>query len=740
MNKRYFILIIFCHSVLSFANSTDKKIFIHAQTITEINNLISRVIQRPPTQFVCELIPQENGNDVFEIDARGDKVVLRGNNGVSLASAFNWYLKYTANCDYSEWGAQLNLPAKLPLPSGKIRIVATVPYRYLYNYCTFGYSMPWWNWEQWEKGIDWMAMNGFNLPLIITGQEAVWIKTFTQYGYTEKEIRQWLGSAAHLPWFFMQNMESFDGELPPNWVSQHIELAKKMINRTKAFGMNVVLQGYYGILPPGFEKRFPNAVVLTQGTWAGGLKRQNMLSPTDPLFNKISATFLKEQEKLFGKTHFYTADPFHEGGNSKGLDITDVGNRTYKAMKMHDPEAIWIKMCWQSDNAKLLRDIPADSVIALDLWAESAPYWKKGAFNGKSWIWCMVHNFGGNTELSSQLSHLASVFPKTMNNKDKGKLVGLGIAPEGLYNSPVVWELFPEFAWREDSVDLKSWIPQYLHRRYGTSSAKVNEAWEGIVASIYNIPYNANNQTPENSIIEARPLRDEKARTWSSTRQSHNILKLSEAVINLQAAAPECAASDGYLYDLVDFTRQLLGDLARPVYDEIQTSIKTKDTATFRKSTGLFLGLINDMDDLLATRKEFLLGSWISDARRWGKTPEEKNLFEYQARLLVTTWTDQPGSNLTDYSCRQWNGLMKGYYAKRWKMYFDSIYPSLAEGQTFNNELFLKNLADFERNWAQSHEKYLTVPSENVINVVRKIAQKYEPVLKVYETKVNSLN
>lgn len=36
----------------------------------------------------------------------------------------------------------------------------------------------WWDWERWEKEIDWMALQGINLPLAFTGQEAIWQKVF----------------------------------------------------------------------------------------------------------------------------------------------------------------------------------------------------------------------------------------------------------------------------------------------------------------------------------------------------------------------------------------------------------------------------------------------------------------------------------------------------------------------------------------------------------------------------------
>nr|XP_028955051.1 uncharacterized protein LOC103438974 isoform X2 [Malus domestica] len=36
----------------------------------------------------------------------------------------------------------------------------------------------WWDWERWQKEIDWMVLQGTNLPLAFTGQESIWKKLF----------------------------------------------------------------------------------------------------------------------------------------------------------------------------------------------------------------------------------------------------------------------------------------------------------------------------------------------------------------------------------------------------------------------------------------------------------------------------------------------------------------------------------------------------------------------------------
>ena len=54
-------------------------------------------------------------------------------------------------------------------------------FRYYQNVCTSSYSFAWWTWTRWERHIDWMAMNGINLPLAFTGQEAMF-KKVNDYG------------------------------------------------------------------------------------------------------------------------------------------------------------------------------------------------------------------------------------------------------------------------------------------------------------------------------------------------------------------------------------------------------------------------------------------------------------------------------------------------------------------------------------------------------------------------------
>ena len=109
-------------------------------------NLIERVTPGYGNQFQLELIDSENGKDVYEIGSQNGKVLLRGNNPVALATAYNQYLKYTCHAHVSWFGDQLNLPQTLPLPAETTRNIINGKYRVYMNYCTVSYSAAWWDW------------------------------------------------------------------------------------------------------------------------------------------------------------------------------------------------------------------------------------------------------------------------------------------------------------------------------------------------------------------------------------------------------------------------------------------------------------------------------------------------------------------------------------------------------------------------------------------------------------------
>lgn len=51
--------------------------------------------------------------------------------------------------------------------------------------------------------------------------------TLNQFGYTDKEIKDFLCGPAFLGWLLMGNLEKHGGPLPDEWFERQIELQKK---------------------------------------------------------------------------------------------------------------------------------------------------------------------------------------------------------------------------------------------------------------------------------------------------------------------------------------------------------------------------------------------------------------------------------------------------------------------------------------------------------------------------------
>lgn len=173
--------------------------------VASMQALVKRLIPSYSEKIQFKELKPVNGKDCFQLESGQNKVVISGNNANSMAMGLNYYLKYYCLTTVS-WYADIpvEMPDTLPAVKSKIRVEAKVDKRFFLNYCTYGYTMTWWQWKDWERFIDWMALNGINMPLAITGQEAVWYKVWRKLGLSDQEIRSYFTGPTYLPWHRMQ--------------------------------------------------------------------------------------------------------------------------------------------------------------------------------------------------------------------------------------------------------------------------------------------------------------------------------------------------------------------------------------------------------------------------------------------------------------------------------------------------------------------------------------------------------
>ena len=644
--------------------------------------LLERVVKAGADRFVVEEIPATSaGKDVFEIESRGRKIVLRGNSPVAVASGLNWYLKYFCRRQVSWNHFDVDLPDPLPAVTEKVRRETAYNDRSYMNYCTFSYTAAFWDWDRWQKEIDWMALHGITMPLAVTGQEAVWYNTLLRFGMTDEEIRQFLCGPAFFAWQWMTNIESWGGPLPRSWIDRSVELGRKIVERERELGMRPVLQGFTGYVPLKLKEKFPEADIAVKPFWLRYFPPGTaQLDPLDPLFAEIGKAFLEEQEKLFGTDHLYAADPFHEGNPPKTYDgyLKEVGEALFATAQAVDPDAVIVMQSW-SFRPDIAFAIPADRLLVFDLNSSRSKSFDY--FKGRAWHGGVIHNFGGTVAMGGNLEQLARRLCIEGKDSTWKNYVGFGLFPEATENNPVVYELASEMAWHPVCPDMSAWVADYARARYGSDDRNMLEAWQVLLRTVYGKKRGVT--LAGESPICARPHLDVYGASPNSVltpRNAYDFSELWKAPQLMLRADAGLRNHPNYRYDLTDAMRQCLSDLSILVQERVADAYRAGDRQKFETETARFLELILDMDELLATDESFTLGRWIAQARACGRTDEEKALYEKNARWLVTVWGPyDKDAMLFDYSNRQWAGLFRDYYYRRWQKYFDFLRSELAK-------------------------------------------------------------
>lgn len=705
-------------------------------------DLIERVTPGYKSQFKLELIEPEDGQDAYQIAAEGSKIVLRGNNTVSLATAYNQYLKYTCNAHVSWFGNQLNLPQTLPLPTKEIKNTINGKYRVYMNYCTVSYTASWWNWDRWQKELDYMAMNSINMPLSVVGLEAVWYNTLLKYNFTDEEARRFLAGPGHFAWQWMQNLQSYGGPLPESWIKSHAKLGKKIIDRQLELGMQPIQQGFSGYVPRELKDKYPEAKIQLQPSWCG-FTGAAQLDPTDPLFSTFGRDFLEEEKKLFGAHGVYAADPFHESRPPVDTPeyLSAVGHSIYKLFKDFDPSSIWAMQAW-SLREPIVKAVPKDDLLILDLnggkSTQANTCWGYPVVAGN------LHNFGGRINLHGDLRLLASNQYASAKQKS-ANVCGSGLFMESIEQNPVYYDLAFEMPLHAGKVDIEEWLGRYAERRYGASSENARKAWMCLLEGPYRP---GTNGTERSSIIAARPaLNVKKSGPNAGLGIPYSPLLLIQAEGLLLKDADRLKDSSPYRFDIVDVQRQLMSNLGQAIHKKAAAAFVAKDKAAFTLHSTRFLEMLRDADILLRTRPEFNFDKWLTDARSWGTTDEEKDLLEKDATALVTIWGADGDPLIFDYSWREWTGLIESYYLKRWEKFYTMLQEHLDAGkdyqeeglpQTHGREAFRANdfysrLGDWELEFVAKTNKARTpITQGDEIEIARKMYNKYASLAKEY--------
>lgn len=668
-------------------------------TLREVRELIAYTVGEARADwFTLRLAENERkpGRDYFILSNETGKIAITGRTGVCLAMGFHHYLKYFCNAHVSQMSMQVNLP-EAPVPVGEI-VRRETPFqtRYSYNYCTLSYTMAFWGEAQWKRELYWLAMNGVNLVLDITAQEEVWRRFLGALGYSHMECKDFIAGPAYYAWAYMANISGFGGPVHDNWFAARTRLARRNHLMMRRLGMQPVLQGYSGMAPSDINQKVPDAKVISQGLW-NGFPRPAMLKTTTDAYRRLAQLFYRCQREVFGDvSHYYATDPFHEGGRNGGMSPKKMARFVLDEMLKNDPESVWVIQSWGENPSKsLLQGLRGrkEHALVLDLYAEARPHWETwagGEFDNTPWLWCMLNNFGGRMGLNGHMDTVASEVARAANTAKY--MAGIGITPEATFSNPVLFDLFFETVWSDTPehlppIEPDMWLAQYVRRRYGAESEAAMESFRLLRKTVYNPSLNHNGEGAPESVVNARPAFEiRSASSWGTAVIGYDKHEFERAVRLLLEDYDALKQSDGYLFDLADCLKQVLSNTAQEYHHTMVQAYREKNLTVFDDYSARFFQLISLTEQVLGTRREFLLGTWLRGAQKLAEEADDftRDLYEFNARALITTWGAIRQANeggLRDYSNKQWAGLTHDFYRPRWEKWIALRRAELTGGQ-----------------------------------------------------------
>lgn len=501
----------------------------------------------PKLQTTSE-IPGRVPSDHYRVSAKDGIVTVEAPTGVSLCAGAYRYLKskLRGQVTWGEHRTGISIPHLNELftqahhwPDLLPELHrAHSPIRYAWNVCTFSYSAVWWDFNRWQKEIDWMALHGINMPLASTGVEFLWMKVFErEFNISVKELQnEWFVGPAFLAWGRMGNLRRFGGPLRLEWILQQKDLSIQILRAMRSLGMKPVLSCFAGHVPEilvklsGNRRRpngddatsdglatrsigepFSSAVYTRNSRWGGFATLDTkvwFLSPnrSPAAYKALGAAFMRVQEEFYGDKGrrgggYYNCDAFNEvdplDDDSTETMLAASSNAVVSTIRQVDPDGVWVVQGWMFYFSQFWNEARVRAyspLLILDLFSEQQvvadkfpDYYQLGP-----WVWNMLHTFGGVRGLYGDLPLLHSLYTDIATKQASGQwkgLVGLGMTPEAIEHNAVVYERLTDLFYETASGQLGAWLAEFGLQRYGAVTSEhqllSSEVWRRFGRTMY---------------------------------------------------------------------------------------------------------------------------------------------------------------------------------------------------------------------------------------------------------------
>lgn len=663
-----------------------------------VAELMERIEKGASKKFKFEIVDPESEEDFFELSTKGSKILVEGNNWISIATGLNWYLRYKAGVQVSHTNSKPKLDY-LPKVVGKERHSTDLLVRYYLDTRSASYSSPYWDTERWRQEIDFMALHGITTPLLTIGMGEVWRATLRSAGYSESDIQKFIPHPSYEGLWLDGKIEGWGGATPESFSQRRALIAKEVAAQCEAWGMDYALLGYNGMAPSDST---------ATDNWHN-ITSPKFLEPTSEEFSTLSEIYYSELAKIYGEAKYYLVNPY-------AATTREDGEAIFSSIQSASEGAVWMIGAWDAfPSAELIDYLPRGGVIVIDRWADALPQWgdkssrwvRKEGFLGHRWIYGVKVNYEGRTAMYGNIARIIEGYSLAREGGAGLSMVGVGATADGVAGNDILYDLLYELPWRDEPLKVNSWVDDYIEARWETISAPLKEAWWILSKTIYSPQYNSEMHGAAQSVFAARPaLTVPRASIDGTTDIYYDTVELKRALQIMVTEGYAAENEKNFNYDLVEVGLAVLSNYGLKTLEEIQMAFNRGKREKFKTLSNNFLYAMLLADNLLNSHSETMVGGYIEEAMRAGATPWERDWLRYGARTILSSWGSEvvaTDGELHDFAYRVYGGVMGDLYAKRWAKFFNYIdkNESLPDGADYY---------DIEEGWATDTSGYPTSP------------------------------
>ncbi len=681
--------------------------------------------------FDFRLCPDKNGCDTYEVFSEDKKIIICGSNKIAMAMGYYRYLHDFCNVLLVNGDYDISYIKNAPLPDKKLTFTVPQKIRMAMTNERYAAEADAWGFDRWEKEIDFMAMNGVNTPLALTGSDGVLFKMLTEMRIKPETVSSFISGSSY---WYRQLTGNIFGFLPVNstaYYERKIAIGKMVTEREKELDMNPVHQGLMLTVPFSFRRHYPKTDLIKLPPWNAFPPAMTIAADDYGYLRIFNKNYLELQKELLGEVHNYIFDPLTDV-DTKGYNsfIEEIGEDFRELLDEIDSEGIWFV---RSGSLPVIKEKIQKTVIIDE---DGGDYISRGGFEGSDFVVGFRGNLNGRTVLCGDMETLSGN-PYLEAKEKYTNAVGTGLFFDSDDENPMFYTLAAKMLTSSEKADLNAFITDFSRCRYGS------ERFAGDLKKLVKLCYRKGSSLNQASALCARPCTQIKHTapldTFERPYENKDLLAFVKSSV-----ASDDKKNDSYRKDMSSVLRQALSNVLRPLHEQATKCFFNQMIVEYEKTSNVFVEICEDIDRLLRTVPKNNLYHHLESARQLGDTKELRQNLEINFLMYHTIYGPVKHSRLFDTNWREWGGMVGHFYTNRWYKYYkmlaayfdkpkklkDISRHQFYERNAFSDTLLSKRLEYFETEWIRDYVPRPTgIGEEDTVDVMNELIEKYENVI-----------